>query len=288
MLAVLGPPSSGKTSVNALIVRKLQEIGGRTYVAHHFFPSQGKKAGEEADKSPLQTALKHLIFQLACADPTLQGAVSAHCNEVVTDLRSPGGLQTAWTRLDIGSPGIKSAYYIVLDGLENLGKKHTVSLLEFLSRIRPERELTRRVRVLVVLPSERLLKEPSTPALSIRVDKCNESDIRIFIKNALDNERSLQDPGRTQQQKSTKDLIVNKLSQKVQGRYSLLQIGLKRVFRLLGQRPDEGTLRALLEDPVSNHEATIQRNAATTNTQRHPRTERTLKWLVASEVIQTI
>jgi hypothetical protein len=43
ILILSGPASSGKTSVSALITKRLEEQKGRTYVAHYFFPASTKR-----------------------------------------------------------------------------------------------------------------------------------------------------------------------------------------------------------------------------------------------------
>ncbi|KXH50948.1 hypothetical protein CSAL01_04813 [Colletotrichum salicis] len=149
ILVVSGPESSGKTSVTALITKRLEEQKGRTYVAHYFFPVSTKKS--ESDKNPVQTALKYMAFQIARVDVTVRKALSKACDAGPAAFRrslTTENLEKLWTDLKIGAPGSGATYYLVFDGIENLHQDQLKMLLEFVFGSRTKAKPTRRVRIL--------------------------------------------------------------------------------------------------------------------------------------------
>ncbi|OHE99024.1 hypothetical protein CORC01_05714 [Colletotrichum orchidophilum] len=262
VLVVSGPESSGKTSVTALITKRLEEQKGRTYVAHYFFPPSTKKS--ESDKNPVQTALKYMAFQIARVDVTVQKALSKACDAGPAAFRrssSTENLEKLWSDLKIGAPGSGATYYLVFDGLENLHQDQLKMLLEFVFGSRSREKPNRRVRILVSGTDEKL-KTAYQPnfdaALKIHMEKENEQDMRIVILESLNKQGVLPNAGTNSEQRKAKEKILEKLPQNVNGRYSTFQPQLDGVIRLLSTRmATVQELDRMLDQSMSSFEAAI-------------------------------
>ncbi|KAI0534357.1 hypothetical protein GGR58DRAFT_483176 [Xylaria digitata] len=280
VLVISGPPSSGKTLVSSLITKTLEELKGRSYVAHYFFPSSAKKSDE---KNPVQVALKYMAFQIARVDPVVRGALRNTCDTNASAFRSSANLEALWGELKIGMPGSGAKYYLVFDGLENLPGRQAEMLLRFLFSPKTAADAAGRVRFLVSGTNNGFSKEPAVrSALQIQMEERNIADMRLIIEDALNNRGILKSakPGSTQQ--NAKDKIVEKLPQNVEGSYSLLQFGLDEVFRLLSNRTAIEELDRMLDQTTSSREVAIKKLQQSLTADEVGELKELLKWVLFS------
>ncbi|KAF7377195.1 Goodbye domain-containing protein [Mycena sanguinolenta] len=254
VLLVSGPPSSGKSSVSALITRRLEEQKGRTYVAHYFFSASNRKSDNE--KHPVLSALKYMAFQIARVDATVQKTLGKVCDAGA--LSSSMDLESWWEELKIGTSGSGAMYYLVFDGIEKLPKPEVQTLLKF---IFGPKLAAGRVRVLASgadnddkFPDEAGVKS----ALQIRMEVYNGQDMRIVIDEGLNKEGMLQHAKPDSEQQKAREKILEKLPQNVQGSYAQLQFGLDSVIRLLSTRKAVTELDRMLDQSISSHEVAIK------------------------------
>lgn len=280
VLLVSGPPSSGKTSATALIIKRLEEQKDRTYVAHYFFPATSSVANTrrfDSGKSTVQSALKYMAFQLARVDETVRKALGKSCD---TGFRSSSStnLDSLWGELMIGAPGSKAMYYLVFDGVENLPEKQAGMLLKFLSSPGLTGESIGRVRVLVSGTNNTF--NDVRGALRIQMEKHNRQDMRIIVDGKLNERTVLQHTKPNSVQQKARKMIVEKLPQKVEGSYSQLQFGLEEVFRLLSTRTGLKDLDQLLDRLISNHELAIKNLQRSLTVNEISELNELLKWVL--------
>ncbi|KAJ7619316.1 hypothetical protein FB45DRAFT_1095358 [Roridomyces roridus] len=221
-LFLTGPPSSGKTSVAALIAKRLEahKEEDRLYVAHYFFPPSTQKV-DNAQTNVVLTALKHMAFQLARVDPTVCKALAKAVVDGKPD-RFDSGLETLWRELKIGAPGSGAVHYLVFDGIEYLSDEQAEMLLKLVFGARLAGDTAGRVRVLLSGTNERF--ENSKVALvegvlRVRMEDHNEPDMRIAVKHALHEHGMLQNAREGSAQQRAYDKIVPKLPKNVKGSY---------------------------------------------------------------------
>ncbi|KAL2874784.1 hypothetical protein SGCOL_010038 [Colletotrichum sp. CLE4] len=293
VLVVSGPESSGKTSVTALITKRLEEQKGRTYVAHYFFPVSTKKS--ESDKNPVQTALKYMAFQIARVDVTVRKALSKACDAGPAAFRRSStteNLEKLWSDLKIGAPGSGATYYLIFDGIENLHQDQLKILLEFVFGSRTKAKPTRRVRILVSGTDEKL-KTAYQPnfddALRVQMEKENEKDMRIVILESLNKQGVLPNAGTNSQHQKARDKILEKLPQNVNGRYSTFQPQLDGVIRLLSTRmATVEELDRMLDQSMSGLEAAISDLQRSLTADEILELNEMLKWALYSHYYLTL
>ncbi|KAK3360591.1 hypothetical protein B0T25DRAFT_578485 [Lasiosphaeria hispida] len=292
MLIVSGPPSSGKTSVSALITKRLEEQKGRTYVAHYFFPASTKKADDE---NSVQSALKYMAFQIARADATVQKNLGKACDAGPGTFRRSANLESLdslWTELRIGALGSGATYYLVFDGIENLPGKQVKVLLNFVSGSKLSGESAGRVRVLVAGLDDQFENKLGIPriddALRIRVAEHNGPDMRLVIDEALAKRGMLQHTKPDSDQQKARDRIVQKLPQNVNGSYSRLQFGLDDVIRLLSTRTAARELDRVLDQSISSHETAIKNLQRSLTVDEVSELNELLKWVLFSSEPMTL
>ncbi|KAL7941231.1 hypothetical protein V8C42DRAFT_335700 [Trichoderma barbatum] len=290
LLLVSGPPSSGKTSVSALITKRLEEQKGRTYVAHYFFPSSSRKADNE--KNSIQSAIKYMAFQIARVDVTAQKVLGKACDEEPAAFRrsaSLDSLDSLWEKLKIGASGSSAVYYLVFDGLENLPDQQVKMLLEFLFSPRMAKESTERVQILVSGTDDQFANwQDNRSALRIQMDKHNKPDMCIIIDEALNQRGMLQNAKPGSDQQRARDKILDKLPQNVEGSYSRLQFGLEDVIRLLSTRTAIQELDRMLDQSMSSHEAAIKNLQRSLTADEISELNELLKWVLFSNDPMTL
>ncbi|KAI5918674.1 hypothetical protein F4810DRAFT_691137 [Camillea tinctor] len=282
ILIVSGPASSGKSSISALITKRLEEQRGRTYVAHYFFPSSTKKS--EEGKNPVQSALKYMAFQIARVDPFVEKRLGKACDAGSAAFRrssSPENLDKLLGELKIGVHGSGATYYLVFDGIENLPAKEAKTLLEFIRNSRPAEGAAKRVRFLVSGKDDQFDDEQGIESmLRIRVNENNGPDMRIVIEEVLSKQGILQNVKNNSEQQKAKDKIIEKLPRNVEGSYSLLYFGLDRVIRVLSKRTAAQELDHILDQSMSSHEAAIENMQRSLTADEITELNELLKWVI--------
>lgn len=170
LLVLSGDSASGKTSIAAMITKRLEEQKRtRTYVAHFFFPPSSKKSDD--DKYPVQSALKYMAFQLARVDATVANALGKACdNAERVHFRSLTDLNALWAALKVGSSGLGATYHLVFDGLEHLPDKQAEALVEFALGLKPGSDAAGpRVRVLLS-GADKVFRGHPGVARALRID----------------------------------------------------------------------------------------------------------------------
>ncbi|KAI3323634.1 hypothetical protein HD806DRAFT_497394 [Xylariaceae sp. AK1471] len=286
ILILSGPASSGKTSVSALITKRLEEQKGRTYVAHYFFPASTKKVD---DDNSVQSALKYMAFQIARADATVEKALGKACDAGAGTFRRLANLESLnslWAEFKIGVPGSGATYYLVFDGIENLPSKQAEALLNFVFGSKLSGESGGRVRVLVAGSDDRFNNIPGIAriddALRIRMEEHNGPDMRLVIEDALAKRSMLQHTKPDSEQRRARDLIIHKLPQNVSGSYSRLQFGLDDVIRLLSTRTAARELDRVLDQSISSHETAIKNLQRSLTVDEVSELNELLKWVLFS------
>jgi len=289
VLLVSGPPSSGKTSVSALVTKRLEDPKGRVYVAHYFFPPSAKKSD---DKNPVQSALKYMAFQIARADVTTQQALDKACDAGTSTFHNLTSLETLWEELKIGTSGSGAVYYLMFDGLENLPPTQAEMLLTFIFDSKLARESAARVRVLVTGMNDQFTSRlgviGSSSVLRIRMEENNVPDMRIVIKNELTERGILQHAKPDSNQQRARDKIIEKLPQNVSGSYSLLKLGLDNVIRLLSMRTAVQELDRILDQPMSGREEAIKNLQRSLTADEIKELNELLRWALFSSVHLTL
>ncbi|KAH0489615.1 hypothetical protein TgHK011_010035 [Trichoderma gracile] len=291
VLLVTGPPSSGKTFVNALITRSLEEQKGRTYSAHYFFPTSTKKADD--DKNSIQSALKYMAFQIARVDVAVQKALNKACDEEPAAFRrsaSVDSLDSLWESLKIGASGSNGAYYyLIFDGLENLPEQQVKMLLNFAFSPQMARTSGERVRILLSGTDDQFTGwQGARSALRIQMEKHNKPDMCIIIQEALNQRGMLQNPRPNSDQERARDKILDKLPQNVEGSYSRLQFGLEDVIRLLSTRTAIRELDRMLDQSMSSHESAIKSLQRSLTADEISELNELLKWVLFSNEPMTL
>ncbi|KAI1454745.1 hypothetical protein F4805DRAFT_302712 [Annulohypoxylon moriforme] len=294
ILILSGPPSSGKTSASALITKRLEELKGRTYVAHYFFPPSTKKSNDEKI-SPAHLALKYMAFQIARVDVTVQKPLGKTCDAGPGVFRHSTNLETLdalWSELKIGAPGSSATYYLIFDGLENLPEKQTQMLLKFIFSSKLAKASTGRVRILVSGTDDLFVSMPgsinTSNALRIRMEEHNQPDMRIVVDEALTKRGMLEHAKPGSDQQKARDKIVEKLPQNVSGSYSRLQFGLDDVVRLLSTRTTAQELDRMLDQSMSSHEAAIRNLQRSLTADEIGELNELLKWVLFCKEPKTL
>ncbi|KAJ7678125.1 hypothetical protein DFH06DRAFT_1422671, partial [Mycena polygramma] len=283
ILFLTGPPSSGKSSVAALIAQRLKvEQKSRTYVAHHFFGAGSRKSGE---KNPVLSALKHLAFQIAKVDPTVRKALSKACETWSDSWRRSENLETLWGELRIGTPGSSATYYLVFDGLENLSDDQAKKLISFIVGPKLTGESAGRVRVLASWTDEqfdnfRTNMPPSPP--QIRMVEHNGQDMQLVIEKTLTEHKLLQDAKPDSIQQRARDKLFDKLPQSVRGSYSLLQFKLDEAIRVLSMRSSSEALDSVLNQSISSQEGAVKNLQRSLADDEISELNELLKWVLYS------
>ncbi|KAI0479393.1 hypothetical protein GGR56DRAFT_634769 [Xylariaceae sp. FL0804] len=285
-LLVSGPPSSGKTTASALIVKRLEDQKGRTYVAHYFFAASTKKS--DAEKNPVQSAIKYMAFQIARVDDTAQKALSKVC-DTPGAFRNTRSLDNLWSDLKIGTPGTGATYYLVFDGLENLPAAQAGMLISFTFGPQLARGPAGRVRFLASATDETLESLPlGEHALRIRMEEHNTPDMRIIIDETLNKQNLLQNTRSGSSQEKAREKIIERLPQNVKGSYSLLQFGLSEVKDLLSRRTSLKDLDDILDRSMNSHEAAIKELERSLTVDEISELNELLKWVLFSKVTLTL
>lgn len=275
-----GPPSSGKTSATALIVKRLEEAKPeeRTYVAHFFFPGiVGSSKKAEDEKNPVHSALKYMAFQIARVDPNMLRALGKACEAVPSYFRSSANLDSLWSMLKIGNSKSGATYYLVFDGLENLPNEQAKMLRNFVCKIGGQKGHTvGRVRFLLSGTDDCFPEDDPAvrSALRVRMEKHNGLDMRTVIENALNAGPGLD------LVETAKLKILERLPQIVEGSYSNLEIGLQSVMRLLRTRTPIKELDRILNSPIKTHELAIKNLQESLTTNEIEEINELLKWVL--------
>lgn len=285
ILLILGPSTSGKTLATALIVKRLEEEKGRTYVAHYFFSSAGSKKTEEDNKSPVQSALRNMAFQIARVDDTVRKALSKSCdseNSSVLTRNLNSSLDRLWSELKIGVPGLGAIYYLVFDGVENLGEKDREMLLRFVFGSKLSGDSSGRVRVLVS-GIKKMFEGINTAqnALQIDMEQYNDADMRLFIEDRLNNNKPplLRHVKPGSAQEKARDNVLTRLPRKAAGSYSQLQFALDEVVRLLSSRTSVDELDKLLDHAMDSHQTAIKALQRSLTLEEVAEVNELLKWV---------
>lgn len=285
ILVLSGPPSSGKTSISALITKRLEEQKGRIFVAHYFFPASRNKS----DDASMPLALKYMAFQIARVDATVQKALGKACNAgpaTFRHLSTQETLDTLWDELRIGVSGSGATYYLVFDGLENLPPKQVDLLLKFVFCPKLSGESAGRVRVLLGGSDDQFDAEirqnvmESRPPLRIRMPDHNGPDMRLVIDDALAKRGMLQNTKPGSDQDRARAEILDKLPLNVGGSYSRLQFGLDDVIRLLSTRTAFRELDRILDQSSSSHETAIKNLQRSLTADEVGELNELLKWVL--------
>jgi hypothetical protein len=287
VLVLSGPPSSGKTIASALITKRLEERKDRTYVAHYFFPAGTKKS--EENRYSVQSALKYMAFQIARVDSTVQKALGKVCGAGSTVFRNSGSLDSLWSELKIGTSGSGATYYLVFDGLENLTEQQLDSLLAFLFGPRLSREAAGRVRILVSGTDEQFANRAGVDdALRIRMEDHNSTDMRVVVKETLNERGILPNPRPNSDQQKAKEKIIEKLPDNAGGSYSRLQLGMDDVMRLLSTRSAIRDLDRMLDRSTISHKDAIKNLQRSLLAEEIGELNELLKWVLFSSGDMTI
>ncbi|KAJ7619353.1 hypothetical protein FB45DRAFT_871560 [Roridomyces roridus] len=246
-LLLMGHPSSGKTSVAALIAQRLEkQKEDGVYVAHYFFSSSTQKA----QANSVLTALKHsMTYQIARDDPTVLAALAGAADGKLSNDQ----VLSFWQETKIGTPGSGAVYYLVFDGLDYLSREQAKKLFDFVFVTRLAKNPTAPMRVLLSgtngwfdthmgdIMTSMARKDDTTASMThvhrddivasmqdvtIWMEQHNKIDMRRVVEHALDaNARE----GSAQQRVYNK--IIKELPEKADS-YSQLQSGIDTAFTL--------------------------------------------------------
>jgi hypothetical protein len=289
VLVISGSPSSGKTSVCALITKRLEEQKNRTYVGHYFFPENTKKSND--NKNSVPSCLKYMAFQIARVDAVVRKALGQVCDAkpVVFRPSASSDLYALWKELNIGVAGSSATYYLVFDGIENLPDKEAEMLLKFIFDLHLKTEPAGRVRMLVSGRDNLFDTYANTGGmLRIHMEKHNQDDMRIVIQEALDKQRMLVHAKPNSEQEKARIKIVEKIPQKVNGSYSILRLELDRVMRQLRGRTALQYLDQMLDRSTSSHETAIKDLELSLTADEVDELNELLKWVWCGVVYMTL
>ena len=119
------------------------------------------------------------------------------------------------------------------------------------------------------------------------MNDCNGPDIRLFIDRELAKHRFTDSDVNPKWQR-IREKIVDTLPQKVKGNYSLLQISLDNVVRLLSTRSTAEELDRALAQPTNNHETVIKDLQDSLTEAEIDELNELLKWVLFSNVDMTL
>ncbi|KAI1328034.1 hypothetical protein F5Y16DRAFT_164087 [Xylariaceae sp. FL0255] len=262
VLVLSGPPSSGKTLASSFIIKHLEDKKGRTYVAHYFFPTSTKSEATSTKseaRTPVQSALRYMAFQLARVDPTVLKRLGDACDTTNYALHTLTDLNILWDDLKIGDPGSGAVYYLAFDGLENLDAKDIDSLLHFIHGPKLKGGMSGLIRVLVSGTDRQFASMPDKEgALRIKMEENNISDMRMIVTDDLDSRGLLKNTKPNSPQKKAREAIIEKVPRNSKGSYSALKHWRDEVLRLLSTRTSFDELNQKLEQSVSSHEMAIK------------------------------
>ncbi|KAJ7619348.1 hypothetical protein FB45DRAFT_755212 [Roridomyces roridus] len=290
VLLVTGPPSSGKTSVNAQITRRLEgwPEQQRIYVAHYFFRPSAEKS-DNTQGSSVADALKYMAFQIARVDDTVRNSLGEACKDSEGESsfrRSDSTLEMLWANFNIGGSGAIycTGYYLVFSGIEHLPDDQIEILLKFAFGSGFAEDSGRSVRVLLSGTDDRF-ENPNLPCrdpLRIRMEESNKLDLEIYVKNVLSEQTMFKHPQVGSIQQQAYDKIVDKLPKNVKGSYSLLKFDLEEVTRKLSTRSTLPDLDDLLDHLRGNHEAAINALQRSLTSAEIDELNELLKWVLFS------
>jgi len=279
-----------------VIADELDKQDRLSYVAHHSFPNPEKRG--EVVNNPFYVALKQMAFQFARADHSVLNMLSANIGEISQGSKgTDNGLLAIWDKLRIGTPESKSKYYLIFDGIENFLEPALTTLYYFVNHVtaqgraqdqphvQSQYQPKRRVGVLFTVSSkfcDNVMSRFGTPKPPyIGVTRYNENDLKKFAIAEL--ERNIQDHILGQRQADTHDRIWIALSEKVNGQYELLELGLGKVVRLINsQRTTLSQFDALLDDPTKVQEADMQAIEKLLTDNPSSQLNQLLDWIIAS------
>lgn len=286
VLFVSGPPSSGKSSVTAMITKRLEESKDRTYVAHYFFPASAKRSEDERDT--VRYVLKYMAFQIARVDDSVRKALSKACDEGSVTLRGTASLERLWMDLKIGATGSGATYYLVFDGLENLPDNQASMLLNLIFSSKLAGQSARPVRVLLS-GTEKFLSAPSMRnALRIEMAQHNGPDMRIIINEQLTKRGLLQHAEPGSDREKARGKVLDKLPKNVGGSYSLLKFGMDNVIRILSTRTAIKDLDKMLTGSINSHEVAINQLQRSLTGKEISELNELLKWVLFSKTALTL
>ncbi|KAG6354262.1 hypothetical protein INS49_004867 [Diaporthe citri] len=286
VLIVSGPPSSGKSSVSAIITKRLEESKDRTYVAHYFFPASAKRSEDERDS--VRYVLKYMAFQIARVDDSVRKALSKACDEGSVTLRGTASLERLWTDLKIGATGSGATYYLVFDGLENLPDRQAEMLVNLIFSSKLAGQPMRRVRVLLSGMDKSLSGPSMGNALRVRMEQYNGPDMRIIINEQLSIRGLLQHAEPGSDREMAREKVLDKLPKSVGGSYSLLKFGMDNVIRILSTRTAIKDLDKMLTGSINSHEVAINQLQRSLTGQEISDLNELLKWVLFSKTALTL
>lgn len=286
VLLVSGPPSSGKSSVAAIITKRLEESKDRTYVAHYFFPASAKRSEDERDT--VRYVLKYMAFQIARVDDSVRKALSKACDEGAVTLRGNASLERLWSDLKIGAPGSGATYYLVFDGLENLPDDQARALLSLIFSSKLAGHSARRVRVLLTGTDKFLSALSMRNALRIQMGQHNGPDMRIIINEQLNMRGLLQNVVPGSDRHKAREKVLDKLPKNVDGSYSLLKFGMDNVIRILSTRTAVKDLDDMLTESINSHEVAINQLQRSLTSKEINELNELLKWVLFSKTALTL
>jgi hypothetical protein len=294
LLVVRGPQSSGKTFLSAIVANERDHPVKRRHAAHHTFVKREKK-GERVNNL-VQFAVMQMAFRLACSDSTIQRTLSDKCKDISQHLRqSNDNLATAWDKLNIGASQSKSAYYLIFDGLEDLSDTEFDLLQKFIKHLmsqsppqnrvqdQPQGRLNERIRILITIAadSSHNVNGSFSGPPEIDISRENKADLEEYTRNTLGTK--LQVVPRNVRE-HIEDRIMKKLPKNAQGRYTVIDVGLAKVMRLvIGRHYEEKNLDAVLKDPTKIQKEDLEEMQQLLTTDDIRELNDIIHWIFASE-----
>lgn len=278
VLVVSGPPSSGKTTATAMIIKRLEEKKDRTYVAHYFFPASAKRSEDERES--VWSALKYMAFQIARVDDIVRNALSKACDAGAVLLSGSGRLDDLWTNLHIGATGQKTTYYMAFEGVENLPDDQAEMLFNLICSSKLAGPSAARVRILLSMTDDKFMSASIIRnALRIRMEQQNSLDMSKIIEEKLNTRGLLQNVKPGSDRHKAKKAVLERLPQNVNGSYSLLKFAMENVIRILSTRTAMQELDKMLTQSINSHEVAIKELQRSLTGEEISELNELLKWV---------
>lgn len=266
LFLLTGESKTGKSFMMSCVLHQLRAIyespisslrdtsarqSPRTLIASYFFPSNTKET--DMDRPTIETALKCVAVQFADADPAYAQRTSTELDGKADAGTFVKGLspRELWDFLGLGAPKGTTAHYLIIDGLPDGQQEKCLGLLGGLA------SLPSSVRLILSTEQDmrKKIRNISSRAYNLEVEKYSERDICSYIDRELKNEGILQD--QDVDSARLRMMIEKDLSTGVRGSYFRVKTALQKIKMAIAASKGEDAIQGILDEAKEKDEQGI-------------------------------
>ena len=251
---LIGDAGSGKSFIASSIVHRLQpdfvqgkKDRGQNLLAYHSFRKSNEKSGQ--DTKPVETALKSIALQIAEQDIAYAREIEKFCGTIkegpyFRDLNCKG----LWEDLQLAAPNPNRTFFLFLDDLDQLSGEPTKELLTILKKLRYPPADSRRTstRVFVTGRADLFKNDLLAAKPYLDIERHNQPEIEHYVARGLKERDLLQ--GKDTETVKMMRMVLDKLSQTVQGNFSKVNTALGKIDDLVESDGDAVGLEKILKE----------------------------------------